>query len=518
LQLTLYFPTSRIFVKKNFTMSKRLENRKQLARELRSSHFNLGHDDISKINSEYIEEYRKWPIEIDGDYGSKLGLKKSHFILGTDSMKDPYKSLYKRDHVKFDKIAASTLDVETLKDLRRHHFELGNHQGFPKSEAQENFVPLQLPKETRDELSQVMQRNKLESLHFPDKTNYFSSVYNEKHNKNIDPNNPAKTHDRTELKKHLQELQSSHITLGSELDDYGTSMRNAFTNKHGQYERAAPPMDLMKTHFIPGDDIPPTESLYKHYHKQFPIEVTKLNEELKKDLRAHHFKFGDKDVNYESTAAGSFKEPGVENYKEKEMNPLLYKNHFVMGDSKPNYQTSYNVSHPEYNERAPNRHNDTKRDRSSNIVLGYAQPEIKSEAQSQFVPFVGAKKAQLEESLAKDLRQSHFRFDGPMNYESYSHAMHKDVLDEAKAINPRGVNKELADDLRRNHFEYGMERNDFKTSQRDAYKGLGGKSSVLERELANDLRRNHFDVGNPGPFWKDTTYRVNFTWKDPQDD
>ena len=80
---------------------------------------------VSKINSEYIEEYRKWPIEIDGDYGSKLGLKKSHFILGTDSMKDPYKSLYKRDHVKFDKIAASTLDVETLKDLRRHHFELG---------------------------------------------------------------------------------------------------------------------------------------------------------------------------------------------------------------------------------------------------------------------------------------------------------------------------------------------------------------------------------------------------------
>jgi len=88
-------------------------------------------------------------------------------------------------------------------------------------------------------------------------------------------------------------------------------------------------------------------------------------------------------VNYESTAAGSFKEPGVENYKEKEMNPLLYKNHFIMGDSKPNYQTSYNVSHPEFHTQAPNRHNDTKRDRSSNIVLGYAQPEIKSEAQSQ---------------------------------------------------------------------------------------------------------------------------------------
>jgi len=137
---------------------------------------------------------------------------------------------------------------------------------------------------------------------------------------------------------------------------------------------------------------------------------------------------------------------------------------------------------------------------------------------SRFVRFAGAKKAQLDESLAKDLRQSHFRFDGPTNYESYSHSVHKDVLDKAKELNPKGTMTELADDLRRNHFEYGMERNDFRTSQRDAYRGLGGKSSVLEKELANDLRRNHFDVGNPGPFWKDTTYRVNFTWKDPQDD
>ncbi len=242
---------------------------------------------VSKIESEYIEEYKKWPIHVDGDFGNSLGLKKSHFVVGTESMKDPYKSLYKRDHVPFDKATPSALDVETLKDLRRHHFEFGNHNQIPKSEAQDNFVPLQLPQGTREELAAVMKRNKQESLHFPDKTNYFSSVYKEKHNNNLDPNNPARGHNPEELKKHLQELQASHILFGTENDDYGTSMRNAYKNKLGQYEKAAPTFDLMQTYFVPGDDIPPTESLYKHFHKQFPIEVTKLNEDLKKDLRGN---------------------------------------------------------------------------------------------------------------------------------------------------------------------------------------------------------------------------------------
>lgn len=125
----------------------------------------------------------------------------------------------------------------------------------------------------------------------------------------------------------------------------------------------------------------------------------------------------------------------------------------------------------------------------------------------------------MDPTLSKDLRQSHFRFDGPTHYESYSHGAFKDVLDKAKEINPKGTMTELANDLRRNHFDYGTDPNLFKTSQRDAYKGIAGKSSELERELANDLRRNHFDIGNnPGPMWKDTTYRINHTWKVAEDD
>jgi len=500
-------------------MTTKFEKRKERARELRSTHFELGNDDTSKVETVYVDHYRRWKIDNEEGVGDKLGLKKSHFVLGDDSMKDPYQSLYKRDHVQFDKVAASTLDTETLKDLRRHHFELGTDKGFPKSEAQENFIVRELPKGTKDEFDNVMKRNKAENLHFADDANYFSSVYNEKFNKNLDPNNPLRGANQAEIKKQVAALQASNITLGNEGETYATSMRNAYINKLGTYEKAAPSINLMQTNFQLGDDMQPTESMYKHQHKQFPIEVTKLNDELKSDLRAHHFKFGDKDVNYESTSAGYFKQPGADNYKDKESNPLLYKNHFAFGDTRPSYETSYNATHQQHSNQMPNRANDSLRDRSSNIVLGYSEPEKRSEAQSQFVPYKDAKKAQLDEALSKDLRQSHFRFDGPTHYESYSHGIYKDVLDKAKEINPKGTMKELANDLRRNHFDYGNDPNLYKTSQRDAYKGMGGKSSELEKELKTDLRRNHFDIGNnPGPFWKDTTYRVNYDWKVAEDE
>ena len=137
---------------------------------------------------------------------------------------------------------------------------------------------------------------------------------------------------------------------------------------------------------------------------------------------------------------------------------------------------------------------------------------------NRYVAYKDPKKAQLDEALAKDLRNSHFNFDGKNTYESYSHAAYKDVLDKAKDLNPKGKSQELAADLRRNHFDYGTDGKQFRTTQRDAYQGLYGNKSNLEKELANDLRRNHFDIGVTGQLNKETTYGVNFGWKDPQDD
>lgn len=133
---------------------------------------------------------------------------------------------------------------------------------------------------------QVKQRNKKENLAWEDKNNYFSSTYTEFHVKNLTPGQKIEGgFSKDELRKHTTELQASHLVFGSEDNDFGTSHANNFKNKSAKAEKAGPPIDLMKTNFYPGDDPIPTESLYKHYHKQMPIIKAALNEELKKDLR-----------------------------------------------------------------------------------------------------------------------------------------------------------------------------------------------------------------------------------------
>jgi hypothetical protein len=132
----------------------------------------------------------------------------------------------------------------------------------------------------------VKKRNKQENLAFHDDANYFSSTYTEFHQKNLkDKEQHRQGFTQQELRQQLVELQASHLAFGSDADNFGTSQRNAFTNKMSVYEKAGPPMDLAKTNYYPGDDPQPTESVYRAFHKQFPISKAALNEELKKDLR-----------------------------------------------------------------------------------------------------------------------------------------------------------------------------------------------------------------------------------------
>lgn len=242
---------------------------------------------------------------------------------------------------------------------------------------------------------QVKKRNKQENLAFHDDANYFSSTYTEFHNKNLNEKHDQKQgFTPAELRQQLVELQASHLEFGSDADNFGTSNSNAFTNKISIYEKAGPPIDLNKTNYYPGDDAQPTESVYRHFHKQFPISKAALNEDLKKDLRgikilqyinflAHHFKYGDVKQNYETEHKKGFPEYDLTKAGNQGDNPLLYQNHFHFGDDKPEMKSLYKATHVELPVKQQERHNHTKRDRSSNIVLGYSNDQLKSEARSK---------------------------------------------------------------------------------------------------------------------------------------
>lgn len=64
-------------------------------------------------------------------------------------------------------------------------------------------------------------------------------------------------------------------------------------------------------------------------------------------------------------------------------NPLLWQNHFHFGDDKPEMKSFYKAEYTPHQVNPITLHNDTKRDRSSNIVLGYHKNDMKSEAASK---------------------------------------------------------------------------------------------------------------------------------------
>lgn len=74
----------------------------------------------------------------------------------------------------------------------------------------------------------------------------------------------------------------------------------------------------------------------------------------------------------------------------------------------------------------------------------------------------------------------------------------------------------LKADLRRNHFEYGFQNNQFKTSGEE----IGSKQcrpNKLNPELEKDLRQHHFAENDGNGDWH-TIYRDQFIWKNPIDD
>ena len=121
----------------------------------------------------------------------------------------------------------------------------------------------------------------------------------------------------------------------------------------------------------------------------------------------------------------------------------------------------------------------------------------------------------MEEGNKEDLRKSHFNFGDSVETESYSHNIHKDLLQQAKQINNGADFKAaLVDDLRKNHFQLGYTDGRYLSSQREAFKDFGIQNASLQKEKTDDLKKHHFELGNGEPL-KNSVYKDTYNWKTP---
>jgi hypothetical protein len=115
------------------------------------------------------------------------------------------------------------------------------------------------------------------------------------------------------------------------------------------YKKAAAPYDLKATHYQLGTGKPTYESTTRSEFGWKDPSIGTQDKALVKDLRAHHFEFGNDPNQYTSEAAAKFKEVMPDKNDVHVIDP--YKNSFKIGDGTKgqhdHYKSVYKQEHVE---------------------------------------------------------------------------------------------------------------------------------------------------------------------------
>lgn len=112
--------------------------KKELMKDLRNTHFELGHDGRGDFRSIYKKDYPEWPLESMNQTISSNLLRKTHFVAGTEDQNNRFLSMYKEDYLEHPPNQSPQLSEEAQKDLRKHHFTYGFDKRTPEDNTSEN--------------------------------------------------------------------------------------------------------------------------------------------------------------------------------------------------------------------------------------------------------------------------------------------------------------------------------------------------------------------------------------------
>lgn len=261
---------------------------------------------------------------------------------------------------------------------------------------------------------------------------------------------------REALAQLSREVRNTHFQLGGAQSHFDTAHRQQFQPLSG--DRAGPVLanHSRVVHFALGADSTSmkTETEAASRYKAHSLNArNELTQDVKRNLRAHHF---------------------------------------GLGSDKPNYVTHHKEV---FVARAPqlNSSVDSKADRSAHFQLGSDLPVNLSVARSEFTPKV-AERAEQEKYLAdlkKDLRLCHFQIGSEQP--SFVSTSQKDYTG---APAPRAeLGEAVKNDLRKEHFVLGTSRPDMTSVAKQTYTEKKDGRVTLRPEQVNELRSSHFVLG-----------------------
>ena len=242
-----------------------------------------------------------------------------------------------------------------------------------------------------------------------------------------------------------------------------------------------------------------------------------LDEEAKNDLRRNHFVFGNAKPNFETTFRTEFYDKSnllpKDDLNSKNIEKMLRAHNYEFGDDKPNYisETASRFTKPNINPNEDNKNKiSTQLLQQSHYVFGNSTDPWNTTQKRSYTPKVSD-----VDKYGKDLRKTNFKFgdDKPqlksMNSETY--------IEHPYQYKP--VDKAHTDYLRSHHYQFGKSDlpSQLMTQNQVDYKdpGLLGINKIppLDSHL---LRQTHWKLGDGNPDIYNTTYNIVHTPKKTQ--
>jgi hypothetical protein len=239
-----------------------------------------------------------------------------------------------------------------------------------------------------------------------------------------------------------------------------------------------------------------------------------LDEEAKNDLRRNHFVFGNAKPNFETTFRTEFYDKSnllpKEDLNSKNIEKMLRAHNYEFGDDRPNYisETADRFRKPNINPKEDNKNKiSTQLLQQSHYVFGNSNDPWNTTQKRSYTPKVSD-----QDKFKKNLTQTNFKFgdDKPQKKSMYNEA----YIEHPYQFKP--VDKSHMNYLRSHHYQFGKSDlpSQLMTQNQVDYKdpGLLGKSQIppLDNHL---LRQTHWIMGDGIPNMYDTTYNLVHTPK-----
>ena len=468
--------------------------RSDVGLQLRQTHYILGKDDPNYI-SEYNYEYNPKKVSAeDGTLNGNRGifLRNSHFLLGNSPI--DYQTSSQAQSETIPKIIRFNTDgnlEDNKTKLQRSHFVLGNQNNdyiTKYSSEYYNKIPY-LNNNNKKELDYIS--NKLKETHISplsDEINYESETQAKYRRPNISLSDLENK--KNELKINTSALQESHLSLGKQDVPWISSNRYFLTpKKNVENKRYISTEKLQQSHitFSNGEDDRNFKSENMENYVEKPLNLSNsIDLNLKNNLRREHFNFGNEDHpnNRISSNRLDYQDPRInKNYLpkifQKEIDNGKYRRSnwtISGGDNRDFFKSTYNH------------------------MMTPKKPEIKKKQE------VNTFKSSIK--IGGNVDPIDFQSEYKRKYDNNKLNINLKNSEEDKKL------METIANIRRSHFDFGDNKNDYYTTTGEAYKydpklAKDGRGKLNEK-LKNNLMNSHYELGMGNDMEKMTSNRRDF--------